>query len=803
MSIHTLNLATPAANWRQALPVGQGTLGGLVHGAIAHERILLNHERLFSEGMTPPLPDTTPHLEELRGLLREGQFEQANRLFPDVWSKQGYVATTGTYLPGPVLHLARTPSNAFEDYSRQLDFETGLASVDWKESGCHHKRQVFASREHGTIACLWTAEGELFDVALHWSAQDKTEATDDNGLQIKFRQTSRHLAWDDALGIYVHGPEGAECGALAHWRTDGKTTLEGDRLHVSGASFLYVLTSMVPQPAEAWWEEERARLAGRPSWKAVREDHIRTHAELYNRTRLDIPELEYDKTPGEYQLLDAYQGKVPASLITRLANYGRYLLISSSRAGGLPPNLQGIWNGSYNPAWNCCFFFNENLQMALWPGLPGGLPECVEPVFDLIESRLEDYRENARKLYGCKGVLLPLFMTPDSGQKKNPQAHVVYWTGSGAWLAQTYFDYWLFTGDREFLEKRALPFMREVAAFYEDFMVKGEDGLLHTMPSNSPENYPLGQTDQAGTGLRICADAAIDFALAGELFDNLLSAYAELGYEDRPEAQVWKRMRESFPAYRINEDGALAEWLDPRHQDNYHHRHLSHLYPVFPGWEISPETRPDLWPAALEAVRKRLAIGLADQTGWSLAHMANLYARLEQPAEAWHTLELLTRSVLETNLFTAHNDYRDMGVTMDLRKGHLPAFQIDANLGVTAAVYEMFVFARPGWVNLFPALPEAWSEGSLKGLRARGGLMMDLNWNRAEGTWAVRMISQADQTLKLKLPHAESTESDAAVTRQIDLQANVPYLLEGSFPHQEAENGTSRTCSTSLPAVAG
>jgi alpha-L-fucosidase 2 len=487
---------------------------------------------------------------------------------------------------------------------------------------------------------------------------------------------------------------------------------------------------------------------------------------------LDL-DVESSDLSNDELLMKAYRGDVPDALLARLANFGRYLLISSANKGTLPPNLQGIWNGNYLPPWWCTFFFNENLQMAIWPALPGGLPECVEGVFDLLEERMDDFRTNAKNMFACRGILPPLYMSPECGLKKNLQAHVQFWTGSGAWLAQIYFDYWLHTGDREFLAKRAIPFMREVAWFYEDFLVEGQDGLLHNYPGNSPENHPLGHATAKGHPARICVDATMDFALLREVLGNLIEAVRLVEGGDSEDTKRWQGMLKKLPAYRINEDGAIAEWVDARQKDNYHHRHLSHLYPLFPGFEITPDNT-ELFEACRVAVEKRLVVGLADQTGWSLSHMAHIYSRLGKPGRALQSLQLLCRSVVGVNLFTAHNDLRDMGITMDYRKGPRPLVQTEANNGITSAVYEMLALSTPGTLRLLPALPWSWRHGSLKGMRLRGGGILDLEWDRTEGWWRAhftgenrRVLFGNDRGKSLEL-HSETVQTAEGVVHKLE-----------------------------------
>ena len=411
-----------------------------------------------------------------------------------------------------------------------------------------------------------------------------------------------------------------------------------------------------------------------------------------------------------------------------MADFGRYLLLASSGFGcARPANLQGVWNGDYSPAWAAAYFFNENVQLMYAQALRGGMPETLLPLFDLLDRFRDDFRANARRLWGCRGLLLPVFMGDRSGLKDNFQPHCVHWTGAGAWIASFHWDYWLWTGDRAFLRDRAWPFLREVALFYEDFLAPGPDGLLHAAPAISPENKPTVD-GRAENG--VSADPTMEIALVRELLTNALATAAELGVDDAQTAR-WREMLGRLPSYRTRPDGALCEWIDPRFGDNDRHRHLSHLYPLFPGREIAPHRDAALFEAARRAAEARLATGLADQTGWSLAHLACVWARLGEGDRALGCLEMLLRCCTGPNLFTRHNDWRGMGVTLESLHGTQPAIQLDAAYGFAAAVQEMLLGADETSLRLLPALPRAWTRGSVAGLRAPGGVRVDIEWETA------------------------------------------------------------------------
>jgi len=325
------------------------------------------------------------------------------------------------------------------------------------------------------------------------------------------------------------------------------------------------------------------------------------------------------------------------------------------------------------------------------------MPDLMMAVFDYLESKMDDYRENAKKLYNCRGINIPSVSTPESGlHKMKNLPHILHWTGAAAWLAQFYYDYYLYTGDKEFLEKRALPFMYEAALFYEDFVTEDKDGKLLFSPSNSPENSPKNiKLPAPNIERQVVVNSTMDIAVLKELLNNLIKGSVVTGkYEDK--VDLWSEMIRKLPDYQINSDGAIKEWTHPFYEDNYEHRHQSHVYPVFPGYEFTRNDGAEIYSAFERAMELRETVGLKDQSGWSLMYMANVYGRMGKGDKALNCIDNLTRAVLLPNMFMAHNDWRRMGIAIcdDLR---VAPIQVDANMGVTSAILEMLVFSTEKW----------------------------------------------------------------------------------------------------------
>ncbi|MEW6751406.1 MAG: glycoside hydrolase N-terminal domain-containing protein [Candidatus Latescibacterota bacterium] len=767
---HRLVMRQPATRWQDALPTGNGAIGAMLYGQIRSEVILLNHEALYRPRHRGPLLDISDLLPELRSLIDEGRYGEARALPPRAHAERGGAAEGSTsnytdpYQPLGDLRLHGPTAGAFRAYRRGIDLDTGRVWARWEDQGCEVCREVFVSRASDTV---WVRmRGSLpgritqrlrlaphdpdVDQGPGWSTQRQLEpavfaasvegpaAGSTAGTTVV--ATVPRQGWLTLTGRF---PGAWAYGAVARVSTrGGLVRVEGEEVACQDADeFVVQVRLFVREDPEVAVARLRVELAQeRPDFDAAFAAHAAVHRELFARTALDLPAGE--PASIEELLLQAYDGEAPTPLVQALFEYGRYLLICSSRPGGWPANLQGIWNGDHAPAWNADIHTDENVQMNYWQALPGNLPEVCLPCFDYFERFLEDYRDNARKLYGCGGILVPIAQTTHGVAFPTVWAN---WISAAGWLGQLFYDYYLHTGDRRFLRERALPWLHQVAAFYEDFLQDGPDGRLRFSPSLSPENTPAGE----GMDL-VTVNATMDVAVCREVLAHLCQGCRVLGIEAEGVAR-WEGMLTRLPEYQVNPDGALCEWLHPRFQDNYHHRHLSHLYPLFPGFEITEETHPALFAACRTAIEKRLVIGLASQTGWSMAHMACLYARLGEGNRALACIDILARSSLGPNLFTYHNDWRDMGLSLS-GWGRVPPFQIDANLGTAAAVLEMLVFSRPGFIKLLPAVPDRWECGCLRGASCRGGIRLDLEWDLPARHLAATLISRETQEVVVRLP---------------------------------------------------
>lgn len=767
--IHGMVMRGPACRWQDALPTGNGAIGAMMHGQIQAETILLNHEALYYPRKPGTLVDVSDQVPKIRSLLDQGKYAEAKSVFAQVHAERSGIPEGSTstfrdpYQPFCDVRLGTSTDGPFLRYRRGVDFETGRIWTRWEDGNGETVREVFVSRANDTVYVRIRSERPgcvHHRVRLERHAapeKDDGWAAPKNLDPADCTHRAEEGGWLFFESQYVDAYAFGAVGQVT--ASGGELHIDGEDVVVDGADELVLRVKLFvredPESAVARLRQELVDQSA--DFDAALAAHSEIHRAVFDRMELVLDSSE--TVSNEELLLEAYDGEASNALIQKMFDYGRYLLICSSRSGGCPANLQGIWNGDYAPAWNSDFHSDENIQMNYWQALQGNMAELLLPMFDYYERYLDDFRENARKLYGTRGIYIPIAQTTHGVECPAVWSN---WTAAAGWLAQHFYDYYLFTEDEIFLAERAVPWMKEVAWFYEDFLYEGPDGRLVFAPSVSPENRPPGD----GMDL-VTINATMDVAICRELLSNLCEACETLAI-DADSVTRWQEMLSKLPAYEVNEDGAMREWLHPAFKDNYHHRHQSHIYPVFPGIEITPETDADLFAACRVAVEKRLVIGLTSQSGWSMAHMANIYARLGEGDRALECVEILTRSSTGPNLFTYHNDWRSMGLSLG-GWGRVPPFQIDANFGIAAAVLEMLVFSKPGLIKLLPALPDRWDKGQAKGLACRGGVTVDVEWDRSEGFLRATLMSQTDRDVVIKLPEGTGDLADGSPFGRSDL----------------------------------
>ena len=706
----------PAQVWNEALPIGNGRAGAMVFGGIAQERLQLNESTIWSGALQDARrAGAFRFLPEIRQLYFAGDKGKAEaRLRREFLSPP----PPGAYQPAADLWLDFFQAGNICGYRRELDLDQAIVRTAFRTDGVEMIREVWASAPHQLLVVrLTSAQAMAFRVRLTRTAG-----------------VVRTFAQDDCLtleGQARHDQSGAGVEFVVKVKLladSGSIRAESDELRVENAGAATLLVAMASnydgEDPTSLCNERLARAAS-VLISALRSAHLADHQALFRRVNLSLGTAPdgFGALPTDTRLAHLRDGRPDPQLSTLFFQYGRYLLIASSRAGGLPANLQGLWNNDLNPPWYGGWHLNINTQMNYWLAESGALPECHEPLFDLIDRLRANGRKTAREVYGCRGFVLS--HRTNAWLETDPNRGFTVWPGASAWLAAHLWEHYKFSGNRDFLARQAYPVMREAAEFFLDWLIMDPDtGRLVSGPSTSPENTYL-LPDGAYT--RLDMGPALDQQLIFELFSNVLAAAKELEIENSF-VEATNSARERLARPEIGADGRLLEWSRPYPEREPNHRHLSHLYAVYPGADITPRTTPALAVAAAASLIGRAAdvspadgqsvnLSNIDTVGWSLAWKAGLWARLHNAEAAHITLQALLTHCALPNLTSSHP-----------RKDQPPVFQIDGNLGGAAAVVEMLLQSHAQEIELLPALPDSWSSGSFSGLRARGGHTVSARW---------------------------------------------------------------------------
>lgn len=752
---HILWYEQPASSWLEALPIGNGRLGAMIFGDPVNERIQLNEDSLWPGG--PDWGDskgTPDDLAYFRDLILQGKTSLADKEIIERFSNKDIVKSHQTMGD---LYLDFDIHGKVEDYKRSLSLNDALVEVSYRIDGEDYQRKIFSTAADDAIIIhlKTTAPAGLnFSIALdrpldrgHKTVEVSTPSNNQITMLGEVTQYG---------GVKNSQEEPLDYGVkfevlLQAKNNTGEIISNGRGLEVKGAKevtlYLVATTSFYEDDFKKKNRENLVKIEGK-SFQDLLSDHIDDYREFFDRVDFSLGETRKN-TQSTNKRLEAFKaGAEDKGLIADLFQYGRYLLISSSRPGTNPANLQGLWNEHIEAPWNADYHLNVNLQMNYWPAEVTNLSEFHQPLFDYTSRLIERGKNTAKEQYGIqRGTVM--HNASDLWGAPYMQARRAYWGSwihGGGWLAQHYWQHFEFTRDKDFLRNTAYPALKEFASFYADWLVKDEHtGTWISFPETSPENSYI---NEQGESVALSYGSAMGHQIIGEVFDNTLAAAAILGIESQFIEEIKNKRKKLHPGIIVGEHGRILEWNTAYEEPEKGHRHLSHLYALHPGTKITQQDSL-AFKAAQNSIDYRLLHGGAG-TGWSRAWMINFNARLLDAEAARENIHKFFEISLANNLFDLH-----------------PPFQIDGNFGYTAGIAEMLLQSHEGFLRILPALPNSWKNGYIKGLKARGDITVGISWkeNKLE---SLRLYSAKDQTINIKYGGA---------TKTIVLKAGETFLL--------------------------
>lgn len=720
---------TSSDNFQNALPIGNGSMGAIVHGTLPEERMTLNLDTFWS-GVGRREEKVVPkkELEHVRELIFSRRYYDAQQYIQEHMLGQ----YNESYIPIGELHYRFTQIEGWNNYKRELNLETGVLTIKFEAKQTKYEIKMFASYPDQALVFQVNSEGPgkiNMDISLDSKVQYQTRYLKSGQIQMYGRAPSHiepnYIECETPIVYDEKHPGMAFACCSQAVIQEGMLYAKEEQLKIRNSSKVALYISMVDgyygarkaidSDAKKCLEKclHHVSILKQKGINAIYEEHILDYQSIFNKMDFGLTRQE-NTDPTDVRLQKLRNGKDDLGLFTLFFDYNRYLMIASSRRGSQPANLQGIWNESVRPVWSSNWTININTEMNYWPACPCNLTECYEPLLTMLQELSVVGKETAEKQFHCRGwvanhnIDLWRHTEPVGGDAK-----YAYWPLGGVWLSAQIYDYYAYTLDKKCLQEKIYPIMRGAVQFCLDWMVEGKDGKMHTAPSTSPENTFL---DDQGRECGVSYSSTMDLAIIRELFIRFQEAEKELQVEEILDEQIEAVMKK-MPVYQINSKGYVQEWIEDFQEYDPGHRHFSPLFPLYPGTQFQDEVY-------LKAAEKSLEHKIQHhhlQIGWSCAWLINLWAKLGKGEKAFYYLDVLLKN-------SVYNNMLDLHPPLGEGPGEREVFQIDGNFGSVSGMLTMLMQSSSGKIDLLPALPKQWNNGYIRGMLAHRNITVDMNW---------------------------------------------------------------------------